>query len=345
MEPFLSSYGLDDSAFREKMIAGKAVIAGSSALSLYLKQEGVEPGFEPNDMDIFLRHPIELGEHCSFMSFLQHKVVGQLAYFFIRSGYNVIDTQGRKANEDYEEVSQITMVISFEHPFLKTKIQLICVKAENMIEYIRSSFDCTACMTWWDPSSSERLHTHLPELTLQKKMVWTKNTRTETSEERRAKYEARGFELLRSPPPFLYDPDTRRGLENPDCEWTGKTAFDCIHHEEVDVISFLRKSPWNIIIRTGETDHAFDRETWSQYLESKKRVNSEGITVYSTPFLQAVTEGQRWVFDFSDWSIYELTPIPSTTKETYYTLTCYCIMDSPFRVPDDQIAPFSSVFE
>ena len=54
MEEFLDSYELPFHAFRTLVTENNALVAGSAALALYLKQEGVDPGFEPNDLDIWV---------------------------------------------------------------------------------------------------------------------------------------------------------------------------------------------------------------------------------------------------------------------------------------------------
>lgn len=337
MEEFITSYGLEFPVFREKMIAGKAIVAGSSALALYLKQEGVEPGFSPNDIDIFITSPSELGESCRFISFLNHKVVGQLAYFFIRSGYNVTRTHEQKEN-NYENVSGITCILCFEHPFLKTTIQLICLRSKDVVQAIQESFDLTACMTWWDPSTTDRMQTRCSESTRQKKTYDVKGYQTEKAVLRRQKYKERGFEFLRSPPRCLHQTDSRAGLGRDDCEFIGKTAFDCIHQEDVEIVPFLQKSPWNILLRTGETDYAFDRAILTAYLDSKQMLDSQGRTVFSTPFRQMLTEEQRWAIDCSDWSIFDIRP--SVECSSYYHLTCYSLGDSVEATSEGEIGPF-----
>ncbi len=57
MEAFISSFGFDATEFREHLAAAHGLVAGSSVLAEFLRAAGQEPGFEPDDMDIWLYMP------------------------------------------------------------------------------------------------------------------------------------------------------------------------------------------------------------------------------------------------------------------------------------------------
>ena len=55
MEEFITSYGLPFHDFQELLKRINGLVTGSAALAMYLKQEGIDPGFVPNDIDIFIQ--------------------------------------------------------------------------------------------------------------------------------------------------------------------------------------------------------------------------------------------------------------------------------------------------
>jgi hypothetical protein len=57
MEAFISSFGLDATEFTKRLAAAHGLVAGSSVLAQFLRQAGLEPGFEPGDLDIWLYTP------------------------------------------------------------------------------------------------------------------------------------------------------------------------------------------------------------------------------------------------------------------------------------------------
>lgn len=61
MDAFVTSYGLDYVRFRELISANDVLMAGSSALSLYLQQLTGDSVFEPNDIDIWFSHVEDVG--------------------------------------------------------------------------------------------------------------------------------------------------------------------------------------------------------------------------------------------------------------------------------------------
>jgi len=58
MNAFATSYGLPFAEFRTLLQDTRYLVAGSSALANYLAQEGQDPGFTPNDMDVWIEGPI-----------------------------------------------------------------------------------------------------------------------------------------------------------------------------------------------------------------------------------------------------------------------------------------------
>ena len=61
MEALITSYGINFQDFQAFFntttcpnIGLRAIVAGSFALHGYLKQEGIHPGFMPNDIDVFM---------------------------------------------------------------------------------------------------------------------------------------------------------------------------------------------------------------------------------------------------------------------------------------------------
>ena len=59
MESFLTEYHIDFLPFQALLRETPSLIAGSSALALYLKSNGIDPGYEPGDIDIWIERELK----------------------------------------------------------------------------------------------------------------------------------------------------------------------------------------------------------------------------------------------------------------------------------------------
>jgi hypothetical protein len=189
MEELITSYGLPFHDFQKLLKRIDGVVTGSAALAMYLKQEGIDSGFVPNDIDIFIQ---ERGESsvCSELTQFLRK------YGFKKSDKFDVEEGGRSY---YPELNDILTVDSYTNEAGK-EIQIICLvdtMAERIEDYICTQFDLSICATWWD---SERFHTLNPSLTKRKMMyridkplVLLIDSKLDTRIE---KYLLRGFTLV-----------------------------------------------------------------------------------------------------------------------------------------------------
>jgi hypothetical protein len=306
MDAFLLSYGLDPVEAHRLFAETGTIFSGSSALALYLNQEGVEAGFEPNDMDLWLDGShLEGGE----------ANVELLLDFFVRSRYYMA-RETRQADVYMENLTRIHRIITVEShsspssPFRKT-IQLIVVRpmgGQSVYDYIANQFDFSACMTWWD-AEFNRFHTMYPKMTKAKQMFIRKSflssIQVERAKERLEKYLSRGFIVVEEPPPFWSAPD-ERGEEDM-VAWEGVKAFDVWSYEEVEATEHLRAGDWMILVGCGGAWYAFDRRPLITYMEEHGGVIArERGVLYDTPYRQTVIYDAWDALAYSDYSIYEL---------------------------------------
>lgn len=158
MEELITSYGLPFHDFQKLLKRIDGVVTGSAALAMYLKQEEIDSGFVPNDIDIFVQ---ERGDYsvCSELTQFLRK------YGFKKSDKFDVEEGGRSY---YPELNDILTVDSYMNEAGK-EIQIICLNtmAERIEDYICTQFDLSICATWWD---SEQFHTLNPSLTKRKMM-------------------------------------------------------------------------------------------------------------------------------------------------------------------------------
>jgi len=160
MDELITSYGLPFHDFQELLKRINGVVTGSAALAAYLKQEGVDPGFVPNDIDIFIQ---ERGIS---------SVCNMLVRFLRKYGFRKSDEFDEEicgvSRSYYSEMNSIVSVDSYTNEAGK-EIQVISLRpmVPRIEDYICTQFDLSICATWWD---SERFHTLNPSLTKRKLM-------------------------------------------------------------------------------------------------------------------------------------------------------------------------------
>ncbi len=156
MEELITSYGLPFHDFQKLLKRINGVVTGSAALAMYLKQEGIDSGFVPNDIDIFVQ---ERGD----------SVCSELTQFLQKHEFKKSDKFDEEGGRSYyPELNDILTVDSYTNEAGK-EIQIICLNTteERIEDYICTQFDLSICATWWD---SERFHTLNPSLTKRKMM-------------------------------------------------------------------------------------------------------------------------------------------------------------------------------
>ncbi|NDB85682.1 MAG: hypothetical protein EB127_23720, partial [Alphaproteobacteria bacterium] len=87
MESLLTSYALPFEGFRTLVTQQNALVAGSTALALYLKQEGIDPGFEPNDLDIWVEETHDTWFTSGRVNQLANSTIFTL--FLVKHGYDL----------------------------------------------------------------------------------------------------------------------------------------------------------------------------------------------------------------------------------------------------------------
>ena len=316
MDTFLERYSLNAIAFRRLLAESSALMSGSAALALYLEQEGIEAGYEPDDMDVWISST-EWDEQLWTLPWTN---------FLLRSGYQV--TENFRQLDQYQEyIDCIQRVLTFERD--GKKVQLIVVCVTDLKEYVANHFDFSACMTWWS-ITSERFETIYPVLTRGKKMFIRGRSISQgdvaRAEQRLEKYRSRGFELVEEPPPYYYVPDER--LEVDIAVWEGVRAFDVWQYEEVGVADHLRRSEWNIVVGCGSSWGAYNRRSLIRYMEEHRTITDMGV-LYDTPYRQTVVHEAWDLLAYSDYSVYRLVEGVEQTindvPKTIYAMEAYSV--------------------
>ena len=296
MENFITSYGLPFHDFQELLRNTRAVIAGSSALTLYLKQEGIDAGFVPNDLDLFIRPECPC-DKCN-----------PLVQFVRKHGFEKTDKFDHaleNARAYYSSMGGIKNVVSYMNGDGK-EVQIISLEPEGDIkDYITGHFDLSICATWWD---GDKFHTVDPELT-KRKIMYRLNEPVIKSdisyaeskvEGRIEKYILRGFRIISNRRAVV---DEREVLRN----YSNISAYDMMSLEEIPLADFLLKSPSNIILKVREQYYAFDRKTLIKYMASKRAFVNDWIGyIFETPYRQYISAANMSLVDHEMFRIYEL---------------------------------------
>lgn len=174
MNTMLTEYNLEKETLKNMLIRNRGIIAGSFPLYCFLKQNGIDPGFTPNDLDIWIPRRGSIWE---VERYLRDKGYARTDKFDRQNTYN-------------HTGSQISSVYSYTRQ--NKEIQIISIKADDCLKYIKDTFDISCCMTWWN-HMDDSLENYEPELTLKKEMkLFNRNDKTCL---RVIKYEKRGYVL------------------------------------------------------------------------------------------------------------------------------------------------------
>jgi len=344
MQEFVESYDLPFAPFREIVDTTNSLVAGSAALALYLQQCGVDPGFVPGDMDIWVEDTPELLSLSG--NYHQHSNQNLFTNLFIRHNYYTISKSG-PLSESYEPLHSITRIYEFINRDGK-KIQLILLREKNIHAYIRQHFDLSICITWWN-SRDNLFEALFPRDTLRKIMFMHPVVlSTERELKRIQKYTERGFVLRDVPPLYRFKADPRE-----DVSFFGEeTAFHIIDYEEVRCSDFLSASDWNILLRIGQQFQAYERKALCDYLNQHRSEVHDLGTVYETPHKQSLIHGSLTALSHSDFSIFELIPeytlrsiVYPISDKSIHSIKCYTVADWKEGIPGFTIdvPPFLSL--
>jgi hypothetical protein len=328
MESFLTEYHIDFPPFQALLRETSSLVAGSSALALYLKSNGVNPGYEPGDMDVWIEEYTTQG----------HRVETLFLNFLFTQGYSLqkVFTNNESDNGQYDfQNHNIRSVVSLVDDY-ERKIQIITIGERILTDYIAKAFDLSCCVTWWNATTNV-FETLSPELTLQKKMYISNKTlqnqyavdaRTIKLDERIKKYSSRGFQLEEMPCRTFERADCRSALS--DESFVGLSAFDLFAYEDVSFCEFLQASSWHIVVKAGDTFQAFHRKKLYTYMVGRETHVPFLEYIYDTPNNQSILQCALEMLLYADYSIYELCSeypvyVSPNRQKSMFTLKCYTV--------------------
>lgn len=290
MENFITSYGLLFHDFQELLKKTGAVVAGSAALALYLKQEGIDAGFIPNDMDIFVRRPCPCDQCNPLVQFVRIHGFKKTDKF----DCNVIAAENARAY--YSSMGDIRNVVSYMNDDGK-EVQVISLSSDSDIkDYITDHFDLSICATWWD---AEGFHTVDSELT--KRKIMYRMTKPSDLDYLETKIQSRIEKyLLRG---FRFD---NEGVDAAMIDYSKISAYDMMNLEDIPLSDFLLRSPSNIVIKVRKQYYAFDRKTLINYMVGKRAYINDWVEIFETPYRQYLSGANMNLIRSDVFRIYEL---------------------------------------
>lgn len=349
MEEYITPYGIDFKEFRGVLNTHTAMVAGSVALAGFLKQNGVDPGFEPNDIDIFIYSP-----PTPQTDMFGNTIKGKYRYELLELITDLMGGWGFTPNEKFStnkntmytiSLDRITKIVSFTNKAEK-EIQVIVLSNPCIIEYMETNFDLSCCVSWWNPKS-DRFETFDPYYTLKKEVYIMRHPKTDKRHqkdlERVQKYIHRGFTHIDPPCPYVYEPDNRKLTIS--SKFDNMKAFDIFTLEDVSVREFLSESCWNIILKSGDNYYAFHRKQLEEYMiKTCKYIDSNMETIFDTPFNQSINIKAYCSIIYSDYTIYELKNANMTVTfnditKSLFSLHCYNIEQWINGTPGKIVSP------
>jgi hypothetical protein len=338
MESLITSYGINYLPFHLTINSLDGLVAGSSALAAYLTQEGIDPGFKPNDLDIFVPGHLE-----HVRDTRGQIVAGQFVIKSLQTMKNFLSVYGFTENDKfgsidelndsyYSSLKNIQKVTSFTNKDGK-EIQIIVISSYNIIDHISKDFDLSACISWWD-ANSNTFKTMDPVTTKRKEMYMMRVADTDElhakNKARAEKYIARGFKLIERPCPFIDMRDPRDQLSNK--KFNDIEVMDIFTLDEHSIRDYLQKSDWNIVLKSGEAYYAFNRKDLMDYMKKKTSNIGRIGQVCETPFNQCITVEGYHQLRYADYSIYELknaysVPTYGGRVKSLFHLSCYSIQE------------------
>jgi hypothetical protein len=338
METLITSYGIDFLPFQLTINSLDGLVAGSSALAAYLAQEGIEPGFQPNDLDIFIPGSLSYVrdmDGCIITGQYVIKSLKTMKDFLAPYGFTENDKFGTldaPTEGYYSSLNKIQKVTSFTNKHGK-EIQVIVIGSYNLVEHISKDFDLSVCISWWD-ARNNTFKTMDPDSTKRKEMYIVRQENTAETEEktkkRIEKYASRAFKLIDKPCSFIDMRDPRDQLYNK--KFNDIEVMDIFTLDEISIREHLQKSDWNIVLKAGEAYYAFNRKSLMDYMKKKSSNIGRIGQVYETPFNQCITLEGYHQLRYADYSIYELknaysVPTYGGRVKSLFHLSCYSIQE------------------
>lgn len=314
MQSFIESYGLPFQGFRQLLTETNSLVAGSAALALYLKQEGVDPGFTPSDLDIWVEETHDTWHANGRVDVLANST--KFTIFLVKHGYNLTTKFDSSINDNYyAKMSDVKHIFSFINDDHK-EIQVIMLRCQNLVSYIQHYFDLTACISWW-VARDNVFRNSFPGLTCKREIHVLPNfAKEERTLARVEKYKKRGFTVREVPCPALSRCDIYQNIDKLEEE----NAFDVFAYDDVNAAEFLRQSTFHVLLRIGKQFYAYHRNTIVQYLREHTYESADYGKLCELPHKQLIPYEVLQFLPYSDYSIIELKQvIDNLYYPEYYT--------------------------
>ncbi len=166
MKEFVESYGLNYIEFRQILTKENMMIAGSTTLSLYLKQESIDTEFTSNDLDVWVyynSHSQEVIKNwMKNNNYYKTPNYNGSNYKRMNTYKNMINIKNNYKNININYIkNMIKNVIEYKNASGNI-IQIIYVDNANLKKYYTEYFDINYKI-WWN-ATTELFETDKPEL-------------------------------------------------------------------------------------------------------------------------------------------------------------------------------------
>jgi hypothetical protein len=308
MNTLVESWGINFDGFKGVLRHADAAVIGGAALYVYFKQQPLDPGFKPSNIDIFVPTNATQSQIKSITDFLE------------ASGFHMVQEE----NADW--------IIILQDESGQHSIRIKMVYCEDVVQHILRYGNLSASMSWWRPASriyiGWAMTTNGPAIKCKEMYLVDPVSDIGNMEKLIQEYTAYGFKLVEHPCPAIEKRDLRAEIDSD--KFKDIDAFNIFTLEDMPLQDFLRASEYNIVLKTGERYYAFDRRVLMAYMKKKEiTVNSYVGKVYETPLNQCIPLLAFEQLAYADYSIYELKSAYSVEfnsgLKSLFNLHCYSL--------------------
>lgn len=169
MDELITSFGIDFDKLHEILKNDQSIIVGGAPLACLLKQHGVDPGFEPRSINIFMPTGIAISKCYEDSDDDELEAAAhRLQYFLETQGF----TEGAKYDFNLGALAQLPIANRLLPVGNFTKdgktIRIITVDCYNIEVYVKRSFNLSVGLCWWNPDTSRGYQSYIETIDLER---------------------------------------------------------------------------------------------------------------------------------------------------------------------------------
>jgi hypothetical protein len=162
MEEIIASFDIDYTEFHEILKHDNSAIVGGAPLACLLKQHDIDPGFEPQSINIFMPMGRALARYDD-----DEDDITNMGAFLESQGF----TQDLNYDASVGALAALPVFNKF-HPvcnFTKDgkEVRIICVDYYDIEVFIKRTFNLSVGLCWWNPAKSCGLQSYIETFDLE----------------------------------------------------------------------------------------------------------------------------------------------------------------------------------